>query len=163
MTISKELTASINEVTGSILEFQKQLQAAHKAAVDDALNNTIALMLNELNLPGLYLYAWTPKFNDGDPCEQSQEIGDAWYCKHDDEWEVVCIDTAELSVEHYEIAKQSCIELTKSEHGMQVAEELLGPLEDALASIFGTDFFLLWMKLDDGTVELVQGKVEPGY
>lgn len=163
MQLSPKLQASITGVTAGLIEMQKQLEAAQLAAIKGELNDVVALLLNELNLPGIFLYGWTPGFNDGEPCEHSMEIGDA-YEHGDGTLEAEGTHGADFAGDDdSELAEQVCIELSKSQFGQQAVAALFEPLEDALYSAFGTDWFLIWKKLDDGSVELIRGNYDIGH
>jgi hypothetical protein len=164
MQISPKLQASITGVTSGIIEMQKQLEAAQQAAIKGELNDTVTLLLNELNLPGLFIYGYTPGFNDGEPCEHCMEIGDAYHDQSDDTWESEGTYGANFdSRNDSNLADEACIQLRKSRFGWQAAEALFGPLENAIASAFGTNWFLLWKKNDDGSVELIRGHYDVGH
>lgn len=162
--MSEALQVRVAELTDTINTLQEELRQAQRQMVDQSLSPLLADICKEYDLPGIYLYGYTPGFNDGDPCVHSQSTGEYYECE-DGEDEHCGVDGEFESNEHQTLAEASNKALGEwRSEKRKMVEDLLSAMEDAFHEAYGTDWFLLWEYEPIGnTVILHRGNYDCGY
>lgn len=153
------MNEKVEAMTAKIKQLQEDLRKEQERVINEELGAILADLCRDMNLPGVYLYGYTPGFNDGDPCVHSQSTGE-WYEGEDT-----------LHGAHFEDEEQEKVAEASNKalgewrsEARTTIEGLFEPLEDALQAAFGTDWWLLWTYDEVAhRVDLSRGYYECGY
>lgn len=133
----------------------------HKNAIDSLVKGHSKEMIQDLfnelftkykNLDVVFIYGYTPGFNDGDPCYHRQYVE---------------VDSEEITerVEEYLDLLDEEVEYNSNLTGDEISDitDSVDDLEDLFEHIYDTDYYIIARKEEDGSITIDNGEYDCGY
>lgn len=135
----------------------------HQKAIDELVKDNGNEMIQDLfnglftqykNLDVLFIYGYTPSFNDGDPCYHRQyvEVESGDITDRVDEY-LDLLDEDEEVEYNVNLTYDETVSITDS----------VDELEDLFERIYDTGYYIIARREEDGSIDIVNGDYDCGY